>query len=157
MTENEAIQALKLEGGIEITGNGKRVADFITGLDIAIDALKEIKQYREIGTVEECKELASMVTTEKKNVLGQIVDEWKEYIEIGTMEECRKSVKKQIAKQCDIDSCPDHIHYKCPSCGQIKLSVYKHGFPRLGRITKYCENCGQALIDIENLEGMEDE
>ena len=157
MTENEAIQALKLEGGIEITGNGKRVADFIAGLEIAISALKEIQKYREIGTVEECKELASMVTTEKKNVLGQIVDEWKEYIEIGTMEECRKSVEKQIAKQCDIDSCPDHIHYKCPSCGQIKLSVYKHGFPRLGRITKYCENCGQALIDIENLEGMEDE
>ena len=56
MTENEAIQALKLEGGIEITGNGKRVADFITGLDIAIGALKEIKQYREIGTVEECRD-----------------------------------------------------------------------------------------------------
>lgn len=41
----------------------------------AIIALKEIQQYREIGTVEECKELASMITTEKKNVLGQIVDE----------------------------------------------------------------------------------
>lgn len=37
----------------------------------------------------------------------------------------------------------------------IELSIYKHGFPRLGRITKYCENCGQALID-ENLEGMEE-
>lgn len=56
MTENEAIQALKLEGGIEITGNGKRVADFIAGLEIAISALKEIQKYREIGTVEECRE-----------------------------------------------------------------------------------------------------
>lgn len=56
-----------------------------------------------------------------------------------------ESLEKQIPKECIIDSCPDHTHYKCPSCGQIKLSIYKHGFPRLGRITKYCENCGQAL------------
>ena len=80
---------------------------------IAISALKEIQQYREIGTVEECRE----------------------------------AVEKQTQKKCAIDSCPDHTHYKCPSCGQIELSIYKHGFPRLGRITKYCENCGQALID----------
>ena len=82
-------------------------------LDMAISALKELQQYREIGTVEECRE----------------------------------AVEKQTQKKCAIDSCPDHTHYKCPSCGQIELSIYKHGFPRLGRITKYCENCGQALID----------
>ena len=80
---------------------------------IAISALKELQQYREIGTVEKCRE----------------------------------AIEKQRPKKCIIDSCPDHAHYKCPSCGQIELSIYKHGFPRLGRITKYCENCGQALID----------
>ena len=82
-------------------------------IEEAIKALKEIQQYREIGTVEECRE----------------------------------AVEKQKAKKCIIDSCSDHAHYKCPLCGQIELSIYKHGFPRLGRITKYCENCGQALID----------
>lgn len=56
-----------------------------------------------------------------------------------------EALEKQIPKECVVDSCPDHTHYKCPSCGQIELSIYKHGFPRLGRITKYCENCGQAL------------
>lgn len=81
--------------------------------DVAITALKEVQQYREIGTVEECRE----------------------------------AVEKQKPKKCIIDSCSDHAHYKCPSCGRIELSIYKHGFPRLGRITKYCENCGQALID----------
>lgn len=70
-----------------------------------------------------------------------------EYREIGTVEECRGAAEKQTQKKCAIDSFPDHTHYKCPSCGQIELSIYKHGFPRLGRITKYCENCGQALID----------
>ena len=75
------------------------------------------------------------------------LEEIQQYHKIGTVEECRKAVEKQKAKKCVIDSCPDHTHYKCPSCGQIELSIYKHGFPRLGRITKYCENCGQALID----------
>ena len=56
-----------------------------------------------------------------------------------------EALEKRIPKECVVDSCPDHTHYKCPSCGQIELSIYKHGFPRLGRITKYCENCGQAL------------
>ena len=88
--------------------------------EIAISALKEIQQYQEIGTVEECRE----------------------------------SREKQIPKECVVDSCPDHTHYKCPSCGQIQMSTYANGFPRLGRIKKHCENCGQALVN-ENLEGRE--
>lgn len=88
---------------------------------IAISALKELQQYREIGTVEECRE----------------------------------AVEKQKAKKCVKDSCPDHTHYKCPSCGKIHLSRYKHGFPSLGRIPRFCDHCGQAID--ENLEGMRDE
>ena len=95
--------------------------EFLEALGIAISTLKEIQQYREIGTVEECRE----------------------------------AVAKQKAKKCVIDSCPDHTHYKCPSCGKIHLSRYKHGCPSLGRIPRFCEYCGQAID--ENLEGMEDE
>ena len=58
MTESEAIEALTLEGGLEITGKGKRVADFFAGLDVAISALKEVQRYREIGTVEEFRKTA---------------------------------------------------------------------------------------------------
>ena len=129
MTENEAIDIIhdKIETCEFYFAEHDRYPkwceyEFLEALGIAISTLKEIQQYREIGTVEECRE----------------------------------AVEKQKAKKCDIDSCPDHTHYKCPLCGQIELSVYKHGFPRLGRIKKHCENCGQALID-ENLEGMEDE
>ena len=135
MTPEEAIELLKgmqspLEDYAELVGapafayGHKYVYPYPQdyAIEEAIEALKEIQQYREIGTVEECRE----------------------------------AVERQKPKKCIIDSCSDHAHYKCPSCGQIELSIYKHGFPRLGRITKYCENCGQALID-ENLEGMEDE
>ena len=73
----------------------------------------------------------------------------------GTVEECREAVEKQKAKKCVIDPYPDYTHYKCPSCGKIHLSRYKHGLPRLGRIPRFCEYCGQAIA--ENLEGMEDE
>lgn len=107
-------------------------------LNMAICALKEIQQYREIGaSPEQLKELIFEGSVTKRIL--------RHYQEIGTVEECRKAVEKQIQKKCAIDSCPDHTHYKCPSCGQIELSIYKHGFPRLGRITKYCENCGQSL------------
>lgn len=41
MTENEAINAIRLQGGIEITGSAKRVAEFFEGLDIAIQALEK--------------------------------------------------------------------------------------------------------------------
>ena len=120
MTENEAIEALRLinTSSVHPFYNWEEMAEV---RDIAISALKEIQQYRKIGTVEECRE----------------------------------AVEKQKPKKCIIDSCSDHAHYKCPSCGRIELSIYKHGFPRLGRITKYCENCGQAID--ENLEETKDE
>ena len=43
MTEKEAIQALRLEGGIEISGNMRRITEFFEGLDTAIKALEEIQ------------------------------------------------------------------------------------------------------------------
>lgn len=115
------LQIMSLKGTIkENTESFRYRIDVKESLKTAITALKEIQQYREIGTVEECRE----------------------------------AVERQKPKKCIIDSCSDHAHYKCPSCGRIELSIYKHGFPRLGRITKYCPYCGQAIA--ENLEGMED-
>ena len=161
MTENEAIRDLQYlieeysayppETGVSAT---------VGSLQYCISTLKEIQQYREIGTVEEVErnardlkrqiehsERLAEILKATQNLLEKREILLKEYCKIGTVEERRKAVEKQTQKKCAIDSCPDHTHYKCPSCGQIELSIYKHGFPRLGRITKYCENCGQALID----------
>ena len=113
------------------------------------DADIEIK--RLISYIRSCREsnIDCTVTIDKRltHCVLNALEEVQKYREIGTVEECREAVEKQTQKKCAIDSCPDHTHYKCPSCGQVELSIYKHGFPRLGRITKYCENCGQALID----------
>lgn len=123
MTEYEAIEIIKyyypkkkvFDCGIFVEVND-RDSNFGCALDEAIHALYEIRQYREIGTVEEYGE----------------------------------AMEKQKPKKCVEDSRPDHTHYKCPSCGKIQLSTYAHRFSR-GRITKYCENCGQAL-EYENLD-----
>ncbi len=57
MTENEAIK--ELQNSIDLakmcTQNYERKRE-IQGYEIAIKALKEVQQYRAIGTVEECRE-----------------------------------------------------------------------------------------------------
>ena len=114
-----------------------KIAIHCLGVQADQEVCEECSVYREGGIA--CREVARVAIS--------ALEEIQQYREIGTVEECQESREKQIPKECIIDSCPDHTHYKCPSCGQIELSIYKHGFPRLGRITKYCENCGQALID----------
>lgn len=55
MTENEAISRIK--DHMEIHRLKEPRAIYITvALSMAITALKEVQQYREIGTVEECRE-----------------------------------------------------------------------------------------------------
>lgn len=88
------------------------------------------------------------------DMAAQALKEVQEYGEIGTVEECREAVEKQTQKRCAIDSCPDHTHYKCPSCGKIQKTKYDDS--TFGCILNNCSNCGQALIN-EDLEGMEDE
>ena len=41
MTEQEAIETLRLNGGLEIGGKVKRVAEFLEGIDVAIKALEK--------------------------------------------------------------------------------------------------------------------
>ena len=116
------------------------------------EAISRIKDHMEIHRL---KEPRAIYITVALSMAITALKEIQQYREIGTVEECREAVERQKPKKCVIDSCPDHTHYKCPSCGKIHLSRYKHGIPRLGRIPRFCDHCGQAID--ENLEGMEDE
>ena len=123
-------------------------------LDEAMHALYEIKQYREIGTIEECRALASIVNKAERNDLAKIIDEWLSYSKIGTVEECREAMEKQKPKK------PAPINYKnyvdkianaefledayfCPNCKKVLRSG------------SYCDSCGQKLCWNENLEETE--
>ena len=147
MTEQEALEILEEVKELDDTLYAYSDA-YMKALEVALSVLREIQNYRKLGTLEELARAKKYIDLAKKHgTIGEMIDECAEYESIGTVEKCREAIEKQRPKKCIIDSCPNHAHYKCPSCGQIELSIYKHGFPRLGRITKYCENCGQALID----------
>lgn len=93
----------------------------------------ELERYKEIGTVEECREAVEKRKPKKpKEILRH-----------------RGGFEMQHCPKCDTDYQVDR-RYKikdgyCPACGKLLDSAFRN----------YCANCGQAID--ENLEGMEDE
>ena len=146
MTPEEAIEILEEVKELDDTMYAYSPA-YMNALDMAISSLKGIQQYREIGTVEECKEMA-VIANKKTNPdeLAKIIVEWIQYNKIGTVEECREAVEKQKPKK-------PHRNYKKFSGLWCKCGWYLGQKQCLD--IKYCPNCGQAID--ENLEGMEDE
>lgn len=77
MTLDEVISRIKAH--IEIHKLKEPQAVYITeALNMAIEAIKEIQQYREIGTVEECREAAEKQNPKKPNRSG--MDEQDYYV-----------------------------------------------------------------------------
>lgn len=74
MTDREAINALRLEGGLEINGTATRIAEFMMGLHIAISALQE-REERARG----CKECTEQFVQGKT---------WVEYVADGKYNFC---------------------------------------------------------------------
>ena len=102
-------------------------------MDVAIKAMEEIQQYREIGTVEEIKEhlaelerwhtdhvnkniknpfawkstLVCHNCDHKDDYIEELEAEIEDYHEIGTTEECREAVEKQkeMKAYCDENGC----------------------------------------------------
>ncbi len=151
MTENEAIK--ELETSIDLakmcTQNYERKNE-IQGYEMAIQALEEVQQYRQIGSVElfaETKKLSDL--TKKCGTIGKVFDECAEYAAIGTVKECRAAVEKQTAKKPDYEGdgyADGQLVYDtwiCPSCGkhyEVDYDSYD-----------YCPRCGQH-IDRRNEE-----
>ena len=128
MTENEAIKALRLDGGIEIDGRPKRISEFFEGLGIAVSALKEIQQYREIGTVKECREaMANKKKCEKQ---------WH-----NDMENPLEPIKVYSALKSEI----------------LKLELRIKNRPKDISILDYTVIAALQKVLKNNLEGMEDE
>ena len=112
---------------------------------MAISALKEVKQYREIGTVEEIKSVKKYIDLKRRcGTPTNTIDVCAEYIAIGTVEECRKAVEKQRPKKCDVTKDNFRIFYKCPTCNHCLRVEYNHG-SWMGKKSKNCSKCGQAI------------
>lgn len=128
MTKNEEIKKVifglqflkeKLYNGI--------FSDRLDCIDYAISALEEIQQYREIGTVEECRE-----AREKQKPKAP-----KDELKINPVIDCNGAYV-------DADTT---VYLLCPNCGEM-VGIDEN-------VDKFCRECGQAID--ENLEEMEDE
>lgn len=139
MTENEAI---------EIITNAVQTENMTVeqdkALSVAQKVFEEIQQYREIGTVEELRELKESSFSGIELVKIAIsVEELKEYKSIGTVKECREAVEKQKAKKPTYEGdgyADDELVYDiwiCPNCGECyEIDYDDHS---------HCPNCGQAI------------
>ena len=138
MTENEAIK--HLQSYAEVVDNLiKYCKDFEPKADItgylekktvfamAISALKEVQKYREIGTVEECREAVEKQKPKKP----------KDSLKINPVIDCNGAYV-------DADTT---VYLLCPNCGEM-VGIDEN-------VDKFCRECGQAID--ENLEGMEDD
>lgn len=128
MTENEAIKKFQQNIDMPFGSNISREAS-----ELAIQALEEIQQYREIGTPEELQDM-------KSNYFEALSD-WRQYRKIGTLEECRTAREKQISKKPDFTE--DKEFALCPCCNGKCLFDKQ----------KYCDNCGQKIDWSEESEG----
>ena len=128
MTENEAIRDLQYlieeysayppETGVSAT---------VGSLQYCITALKEVQQYREIGTVEECREAVEKRKPKKPKdslKINPVIDGNGAYVDADMT-----------------------VYLLCPNCGEM-IGIDES-------CDKFCRECGQAID--ENLEGMEDE
>lgn len=128
-------------------------------IEIAIEVMKEIEQYRNIGTLDELTELNYLreryedetydycgeCGTEEcgcKNKLKQL----EEYKKIGTAEECGKVREKQIAKKPILDAIYQQDYY-CPNCEMFinRKSWKENGEMNRFYKSKYCRYCGQHI------------
>ena len=96
--------------------------------DMASSALKEIQQYREIGTVEECREAVEKQKPKAPKdslKIEPVIDENGAYVDADVT-----------------------VYLLCPNCGEM-VGIDEN-------VDKFCHECGQA-IQWDNLEGTEDE
>ena len=150
MTENEARLILDVR-----ISRFDHARDVNKALEIAKQALKEIQQYREIGTVEEVEQNArdlkrqiehserlAEVLKATQNLLEKRKRLLKEYCKIGTVEECREAVEKQRTKKIIIrDWNPTY----CPTCGHELSTSLGDGYYKHPTFLERCHECGQAI------------
>lgn len=112
MTENEAIKKVKEFGLYHAIGDLSYSTLTVKAFEMAIKALDEIRQYRTIGTVEECRAAVKKQTATKPHIWGDGYDD--EGNIIYDMYDC-----PNCGKSYEID----YQDYKyCPECGQ-KLEI----------------------------------
>lgn len=117
MTPEEAISRIKAH--METHKLKESQAVYTTeALNMAIETLEEIQQYREIGTVEECREAMEKQKPQKP----------KDSLKIKPVIDCNGAYV-------DADTT---VYLLCPNCGEM-VGIDE-------RIDSFCRECGQAIM-----------
>lgn len=128
MKPEEAIERLEyLESALDGYPPETGINDVFAAIDTAIEDLKEVQQYRKIGTVEECREAVKKQKPKKPKdslKINPVIDGNGAYVDADMT-----------------------VYLLCPNCGEM-IGIDES-------CDKFCRECGQAID--ENLEGMEDE
>lgn len=136
MTINELIEKLKYDNELCFNNNGNVCFGVKDGKCTCNDAnivyiLEELQQYREIGTVEECRIYKDLCS---QSNLADI----SEYREIGTVDECQEAMEKQRAlKPQEVLLYNGRSGFECKNCGnELSTNPFE---------STYCHWCGQRL------------
>jgi hypothetical protein len=169
MTESEAIERMKyrIATAKEAVGSGADGKAF-EDMEMAIEALEEIQQYRAIGTVEEvkalkddfwklnemCREYSALGTVEELKAIKQwksdIIESFSKY-DVNSVDELMKRFreltekaepKKPYIQQVEIDFY-EHDCMECPSCDSFL--GYASDCKDEHYQDNYCPHCGQRL------------
>ena len=103
-------------------------------INMAIQALEEVEQYRALGTVEEIKKKIKTELPYMSLAQARFKSELDEYRNIGTVEELKEAREKQVAKKPKSEQYFYGVLDRCPVC---EGGLYYE--------QKYCDDCGQSL------------
>lgn len=125
--------------------------------EICLNAIEEVQQYREIGTVKGY-ERAIQISIENYKLCGEYKAKLQEHESIGTVSEFRElkekaKPKKTIEKQ---NPYSEKVGFNsdmlCPNCGAY-VGYWMEGMGTEADQMKYCCDCGQHLAnDLEDKE-----
>lgn len=142
MTENEAIEELKMFPVWNMDDQWLNADDMEELIRFCTKAIEEVQQYREIGTVKELKELKECAFSGME--LASIciaMQHLKKYEAVGTIEECRAAVEKSPniwGGRYDKEGNMIYDMYDCQNCGE--------SYETDGNRYNHCPNCGQAFL-----------
>lgn len=129
----------------------------------AIGIIREVKNYRKIGTLEELARGKKYIELSKKHgTVGELIDECAAYEEIGTVEECREAManKKKCEKQWhnDMENPLEPIKvYSALKSEILKLELRIKNRPKDISILDYTVIAALQKVLKNNLEEIEDE
>lgn len=110
----------------------------LEALNIAIESMEEVEQYRALGTVEELKEAREM---NKNCTIEQLTGVECSYNETGCSDcKGKQALLEAMEKQIPIKIKEIHVdEYYCPACG-VELNCNDAKVE-----DKYCSECGQRF------------